>query len=120
MKHLKKFNESWFKNPFKNKNSGYKSQHVEIYGDLNDDELNMLKAIDICRDNGFNLKDASGEITDGDAIWVYKGDKYLAIKPDYRIGQVEIYDLSGDETISTFDIEEPEIMADKICNLLKI
>ncbi len=112
----KKMNESWFNNPFKKKDSEYKSKYVQVYGDISDDKLKMLKAIDMCRDKGIDLIEASGEITDSADIWVHKGDEYLAIKPDYRKGNVKIYDMSSYKTISTFEIDEPEIMSDKICN----
>lgn len=126
MKHLKKFNESWFKNPFsKKKHSGYESPHVKIYGDLSDDKVSLLKAIDICRDKGFDIKDRSGELTDGADVWtISTPDGLLSMSPDYRKGVVRVYNLSmldpddGHKLVSTFDINTPEEMSDKICDLL--
>lgn len=132
MKHLKKFNESWFKNPFsKNKHTNYESPHV--YGDLSDDKISILKAIDICRDKGLDIRDSSGEITDGADVWtISTPNGYLAIKPDYRKGVIDIHDLTSRlkfrkigmgmlgriDKVSTFDITTPEEISDKICDLL--
>lgn len=134
MKHLKKFNESWFKNPFsKNKHTNYESPHVKVYGDLSDDKISILKAIDICRDKGLDIRDSSGEITDGADVWtISTPNGYLAIKPDYRKGVIDIHDLTSRlkfrkigmgmlgriDKVSTFDITTPEEISDKICDLL--
>lgn len=119
MKYLKKFNESWF-NPFsKDKHSGYESPHVKVYGDLSDDKVSLLKAIDMCIDKGIDLRDSSGEITDGADIWtISTSNGILAIKPDYRKGVVRVINLSDkDRLISTFNITKPEEISDKICDL---
>jgi hypothetical protein len=120
MKYLKRFNESWFKNPFsKDKHSGYESPHVKVYGDLSDDKVSLLKAIDICRDKGINLRESSGEITDGADVWtISTSNGILAIKPDYRKSAVKVINLSDNRLISTFDITTPEEISDKICDLL--
>jgi hypothetical protein len=74
----------------------------------------------MCTDKGIDLRDSSGEITDGADVWtISTPNGYLAIKPDYRKGVVRVINLSDrDKLFSTFDITTPEEISDKICDLL--
>lgn len=120
MKHVKKF-ESFFKNPFKSKDkesqNSYKSDYAEVLGNISDDEILVLKTIDLLRDNGFDIKDGAGAITDGADVWVVR-PAIIALRPDYKKKTIFVEKLRKFEAIGTVNFSSPDKMAMEIENIL--
>lgn len=128
MKHIKAF-ESFFKNPFKSESEkvpGYNSQYVQVWGEISKEKYLVLKTIDILRDNGIELKDAAGELTDGADIWVSSlrvshstGSSRICLMPDYRKKVIMINSLKvPHEDYGVVKFSTPEKMADDIQNII--
>jgi hypothetical protein len=112
--------ESLFKNPFKKTERAprYKSQYVEHWGEMSKEKYIILKTIDTLRDSGIEIKDASGELTDGDDIWLVK-NFHVCLRPDYR-GKIFFIESSRPphKKYGMVKFSDPEKMADEIKNII--
>jgi hypothetical protein len=123
MKHIRKFGT--FK--INEEVPGYKSQYVEVSGEITKEKFIVLKTIDTLRDNGIELKDASGELTDGADIWVSSslrvshsnGSTPICLMPDYRKKVIMIESLKvPHQDYGVVKFSTPEQMANEIENIL--
>jgi hypothetical protein len=129
MKHLKKFTEGWFctdgscgteaKSPT-NKVS-YQSSQVKAMGNFSEDEVMILTTIDLLRDNGFDLYDASGELTDGADVWTTHtaANEYVTIKPDYNKKVIKVLRLKDLKVFGYVNFSTPEQMVSEISEILR-